>query len=97
MLEQVLATRKGLRNQLRGLLWRGKSGAGSGLATEPAPRMPSASGPSYGAASIEGQTRALADVAFVMQDYELAASTLRVLASDLKSEKAWKHYAGAQV
>ena len=95
-LVQVLSSRKGLRNQLKGLLWRGKSGSGASLAAEPV-RVPSASGASYGAASVEGQMRALADVAFVMQDYELAASTLRLLSSDLKADKAWKHYAGAQV
>ena len=94
---QVLSTRKGLRNQLNGLLWGGKSGSGAGLAAESSVRVPSAAGPTYGAASMEGQMRALADVAFIMQDYELAASTLRLLSADLKSDKAWKHYAGAQV
>ena len=96
----MLATRKGLRNQLKGLLWRNKSGTAASLASAPEPqRVPasSASGPSYGAASVEGQMRALADLAFMMQDYELAATTLRTLASDLKADKAWKHYAGCQV
>lgn len=95
---QVLATRKGLRNQLKGLLWRGKSGSGPNLAaTAEAPaRPPSARGQAYGVASVEGQMRALADVAFMMQDYELAAATLKQLSSDLRADKAWKHYAGAQ-
>ncbi len=30
------------------------------------------------------------------QDYETAASTLRLLASDLRADKAWRHYAAAQ-
>ena len=31
------------------------------------------------------------------QDYETSASTLRLLASDYKQDKAWKYYAGVQV
>ncbi len=41
--------------------------------------------------------RQLADLAFVMQDYETAQSTLKLLASDYKTDKAWKHLAGVQV
>ena len=90
--------RKGLRNQLKGLLWRGKGATGSGAGQGPeTPRVASASGPTYGAASVEGQMRALADLAFILQDYDTAAATLRLLAADLKADKAWKHYAGAQV
>lgn len=33
----------------------------------------------------------------VMQDYEMALSTLRLLCSDLKTDKKWRQYAGAQV
>ncbi len=32
-----------------------------------------------------------------MQDYEMALSTLRLLCSDLKTDKRWRQYAGAQV
>ena len=41
--------------------------------------------------------RQLADLAFVMQDYETAQSTLKLLAGDYKTDKAWKHLAGVQV
>jgi hypothetical protein len=41
--------------------------------------------------------RALADLAFTMQDYDTALSTLRLLASDLRADKAWKQYAAVQV
>lgn len=41
--------------------------------------------------------RVLADYAFILRDYELAASNLRLLASDYKTDKAWKRYAGVQV
>ena len=33
----------------------------------------------------------------VLQDYEMALSTLRLLSSDLKTDKKWRQYAGAQV
>ena len=32
-----------------------------------------------------------------LQDYETAQSTLKLLASDYKSDKAYKHLAGVQV
>ena len=105
-LSQVLASRKGIRNQLKGLLWRGRSGSASTLAnsTANAPPVPDSSqrsapaaGQAYSTGSIEFQMRMLADVAFLIQDYELAGSTLRLLAADFKSDRAWKHYAGAQV
>ena len=41
--------------------------------------------------------RALADLAFMLQDYDTCASTLRLLGPELKADKAWKHYAGCQV
>lgn len=41
--------------------------------------------------------RQLADLAFVMQDYETAQSTLKLLAGDYKTDKAYKHLAGVQV
>ena len=41
--------------------------------------------------------RQLADLAFVMQDYETAQSTLKLLAGDYKTDKAFKHLAGVQV
>ena len=32
----------------------------------------------------------------MLQDYETCTSTLRLLSPELKSDKAWKHYAGVQ-
>ena len=92
---QVTVSRRGLRNQLKTFLFRSKSNASSET-----PRAgPAASGgpAQYGAATTEGQMRQLADLAFVMQDYETAQSTLKLLASDYKTDKAWKHLAGVQV
>ena len=33
----------------------------------------------------------------LLKDYETCSSTLRLLGPELKSDKAWKHYAGVQV
>ncbi len=110
---QVTSTRKGLRNQLKTLLWRKQPGGLGTAAGKDSPRgsvhggsvhggpvaAASANGSAvpYGGGSVEGQMRALADLAFMMQDYDTALSTLRLLASDLRSDKAWKQYAAVQV
>ena len=60
LLLQVASTRKGLRNQLKTLLWRKAS-------AEPGARPATASGNPYDHSTIEGQMRALADLAFIMQ------------------------------
>jgi len=87
----VTSTRRGLRNQLKTLLWRkaapgpgappgresprpGYAGGGGGAGAPGAPpgglgppgAAPAAPG-AYSAASVEGQMRALADLAFLMQ------------------------------
>ncbi|KAG5628655.1 hypothetical protein H5410_000372 [Solanum commersonii] len=84
--QQVSATRKGFRNQIKNLWWRkGK---------EDAPENPA--GPTYTFSSIESQIRVLGDYAFMLHDYELALSNYRLLSTDYKLDKAWKHYAGVQ-
>ena len=94
---QVTVSRRGLRNQLKTFLFRSKSNAGA--ETPRGGATPSGAGGSnqYGAATTEGQMRQLADLAFVMQDYETAQSTLKLLAGDYKTDKAFKHLAGVQV
>ncbi|CAM6094407.1 unnamed protein product [Calypogeia fissa] len=84
--QQVSATRKGLKNQIKNLWWRkGKDD------------VPDVSnGPLYTYSSPESQIRVLADFAFMLHDYELALSTYRLLSSDYKTDKAWKRYAGVQ-
>lgn len=47
--------------------------------------------------SQESQLRVLADYAMMLQDFLLAHENYRLLASDFRRDKAWKHYAGAQV
>jgi hypothetical protein len=89
-LVQVTAARKGLRNQLKTLLFR-KSGPETPRASAAAPAA------AYGPSTLEGQMRQLADLAFMMQDYDTATSTFRLLASDYKADKAWRHYSAVQV
>ena len=91
----MAAARKGLRNQLKTLLWRTKGSSGS--RTLDGPALQAAMAPAYGPGTLEGQMRSLADLAFMLQDYETCASTLRLLGPELKADKAWKHYAGCQV
>ena len=94
MARQVAAARTGLRNQLKGLLWRSKGSSGSRNLDGPA--LQAAMTPAYGPGTLEGQMRSLADLAFMLQDYRTCAATLRLLGPELKSDKAWKHYAGVQ-
>ncbi|KAL6988128.1 hypothetical protein U1Q18_013875 [Sarracenia purpurea var. burkii] len=85
--QQVSATRRGFRNQIKNLWWRkGKEDAPDSL-----------NGPTYTFSSIESQIRLLADYAFMLRDYELALSNYRLLSTDYKLDKAWKRYAGVQV
>ncbi|XP_050384005.1 uncharacterized protein LOC126800653 isoform X2 [Argentina anserina] len=83
--QQVAATRKGFRNQIKNLWWRKKDDV-----------VDSPSGPTYTFTSIESQIRVLGDYAFMLRDYELALSNYRLLSTDYKLDKAWKRYAGAQ-
>lgn len=84
--EQVSATRKGFRNQIKNLWWRkGK---------DDVPDKPD--GPVYTYSSNESQIRLLADYAFMLRDYELALSNYRLISTDYKLDKAWKRYAGVQ-
>ncbi|KAL3839351.1 hypothetical protein ACJIZ3_023942 [Penstemon smallii] len=84
--QQVSATRKGFRNQIKNLWWRkGK---------EDVPDNPN--GTMYTFSSIESQIRVLGDYAFMLQDYELALSNYKLISTDYKLDKAWKRYAGVQ-
>ncbi|XP_007028000.2 PREDICTED: trafficking protein particle complex subunit 8 isoform X1 [Theobroma cacao] len=84
--QQVSATRKGFRNQIKNLWWRkGKEDASD-----------SPNGPVYTFSSVESQIRILGDYAFMLRDYELALSNYRLISTDYKLDKAWKRYAGVQ-
>ncbi|CAL1372237.1 unnamed protein product [Linum trigynum] len=84
--QQVSATRRGFRNQIKNLWWRkGKDDPNE---------MPS--GSMYTFSSIESQIRVLGDHAFMLHDYELALANYRLISTDYKLDKAWKRYAGVQ-
>ncbi|OMO68610.1 Tetratricopeptide-like helical [Corchorus olitorius] len=84
--QQVSATRKGFKNQIKNLWWRkGKEDA-----------LDSPDGPVYTFSSVESQIRILGDFAFMLRDYELALSNYRLISTDYKLDKAWKRYAGVQ-
>ncbi|XVE96276.1 hypothetical protein REPUB_Repub02eG0207200 [Reevesia pubescens] len=84
--QQVSASRKGFRNQIKNLWWRkGKEDA-----------LDTSNGPVYTFSSIESQIRILGDYAFMLRDYELALSNYRLISTDYKLDKAWKRYAGVQ-
>ncbi|CAH8387707.1 unnamed protein product [Eruca vesicaria subsp. sativa] len=84
--QQISATRKGLRNQIKNLWWR------KGKDDIPDPNK----GSIYTFSSTESQIRILGDYAFMLHDYELALSSYRLISTDYKIDKAWKHYAGVQ-
>ncbi|KAL6771414.1 TRS85 [Auxenochlorella protothecoides x Auxenochlorella symbiontica] len=109
----VSDARRGLRNQLKSLLWRGASAGGGAAAAPASPRLrgegPSprdqgdlsgarggAPPPLYPSGSLVHRMRSLADLALMLGDVDGAASTLRLLAADLKADRAFRHYAGAQ-
>ncbi|KAJ0966330.1 hypothetical protein J5N97_027468 [Dioscorea zingiberensis] len=84
--QQVSATRKGFRNQIKNLWWRkGKEDSPDTL-----------HGPMYTFSSTESQIRVLGDYAFMLRDYELALSNYRLLSTDYKLDKSWKRFAGVQ-
>ena len=59
---QVAAARKGLRNQLKNMLWRTKGASGSGGAA-----LQAAAAQPCGPGTLEGSMRSLADLAFMLQ------------------------------
>ncbi|KAM7264486.1 hypothetical protein ACFE04_002169 [Oxalis oulophora] len=83
--QQVSATRKGFRNQIKNLWWRKGKDETSDSTTGV-----------YTFSSVESQIRILGDYAFMLGDYELALSNYRLISTDYKLDKAWKRYAGVQ-
>ena len=104
--QTAMAARRGFKNQLKSFLFRKSTPAAADTAAraagQPAPGSPrgltvTADGVQhYSHASIESQLRQLSDLALMVGDCETALTTLRLLASDYKSDKAYLHYAGVQ-
>jgi tetratricopeptide (TPR) repeat protein len=98
--QTATAARRGLRNQLKSLLFRkaaSPAGEGGGQQAGGGADGAAAGGPaSYPASSIEAQLRQLSDLCMMVGDHETALSTLRLLAADFKADRAFRHYAGVQ-
>ena len=94
--QQVVSTRKGFKNQFKswGSSLFGRVGPGE-VGREGFIEGSDASGPVYLYTAIEAQIRALADLAFMLHDYELALSHYKLVQADFKKDKAWKHLGGA--
>ena len=93
---QLAASRKGLTGRL---FSAGRKYFGSRPAS-PAPGSLTAYNPARGYylhQSQEAQTRKLADFAFMLRDFRLAASTYDLVRRDFSNDKAWPDYATATV
>ncbi len=101
--EQIASRRRGISGRFMSISKRwagiGSSARGASSATNLA-----GSGATGNYDSIQGYyrydtsealLRKLADYAFMLRDYKLAASTLELVRSDYANDKAWKYLAGA--
>ncbi|CAO1632429.1 unnamed protein product [Parajaminaea phylloscopi] len=93
--ESIAASRKGLTGRLFGASRKlfGQSASRGGGAQE-RPNW-NAAGAYYWASTMEAQTRRLADFAFILHDYKLAAATYDLGRKDYSVEKAHWYAAGA--
>ncbi|KIW38791.1 uncharacterized protein PV06_08630 [Exophiala oligosperma] len=99
--EQVASRRRGISGRFMSL---SKRWTGIGSSRNSSATSLGASGASGNYDSLQGTyrydapeslLRKLADYAFMLRDYKLAASTYELLRSDYSNDKAWKHLAGA--
>lgn len=105
--DQVASRRRGLSGRFMSLSKRftpfatGRMASVPGLSRATSDSSASTSGNydsstgAYKPESPEAIMRKLADYAFMLRDYKLAQSTYELIAADYKSDKAWKHFAGA--
>jgi hypothetical protein len=90
--QEISQNRKGVKNMLKS--WWGRKPKESPKREGPG-NTANGSGPLYDVNTIESQIRLLADLAFMVRDYELALSMYRMVRDDFKSDKAWHHFASA--
>ncbi len=100
----ISASRRGLKNQLKSFLFRktpsdpstatGDGGVGPGRGDK-APEL-SRTFCSLRVDSVEAAMRSQSDLLMLVGDYATAISTLKLLSSDLKSDKLDLHYASSQ-
>ncbi|KEF53556.1 uncharacterized protein A1O9_10531 [Exophiala aquamarina CBS 119918] len=101
--DQIASRRRGISGRFMSLSKRW-TGIGSSARNASSATNLSASGASGNYDSLQGSyrydsseslLRKLADYAFMLRDYKLAASTYELLRTDYANDKAWKHLAGA--
>ncbi|KAI1620112.1 ER-golgi trafficking TRAPP I complex 85 kDa subunit-domain-containing protein [Exophiala viscosa] len=101
--EQIASRRRGISGRFMSLSKRW-TGIGSSSRNSSSATNLGGSGASGNYDSLQGTyrydvpeslLRKLADYAFMLRDYKLAASTYELLRSDYANDKAWKHLAGA--
>lgn len=101
--EQVASRRRGISGRFMSISKRWAGIGSSARSTSSATNL-TGSGATGNYDSIQGYyrydvpealLRKLADFAFMLRDYKLAASTLELVRSDYNNDKAWKYSAGA--
>jgi tetratricopeptide (TPR) repeat protein len=98
--EQVAARRRGISGRFMSLSKRWTGIGGSSRSSSSATNVGSSGNydslqGTYRYDAPESLLRKLADYAFMLRDYKLAASTYELLRGDYSNDKAWKHLAGA--
>ena len=92
--QHVATMRKGFRNQLR-MLWRKPKDAPNAKAGAEVKAVTANDGGAhvYTYDTIESQVQMLADLAFLVQDYEMALGLYRIVREDYGADKAFVHRA----
>jgi hypothetical protein len=97
--EQVAARRRGIGGRLISMSRRWTPFGASRNSSSPVPASSNSNYDSlqgfYRPDAPEAVMRKLADYAFMLRDFKLAASTYDLLRADFDTDKAWKYYAGA--
>lgn len=88
--------KKGVKNVLKSFWRTGKDEPAASSAEGSKQVYDEANQVEYRSDTIESQTRLLADTLFLIQDYEAAFSTYKLVRDDFKQDKAHAHYASVQ-
>ena len=98
----ISASRRGLKNQLKSLLFR-KTPSEPSMSSDHGEQAPPGQAPELsstyaplGANSVEAAMRHQSDLLMLVGDYTTATATLKLLSSDLKADKLHLHYASSQ-
>jgi len=91
---RISAQRKGLRNTFR-TFWRKSKESGGGTTNFESRSGTQTRRVLYLHDSIESQLRLLADLAFMLQDYDLALSTYKMARDDFASDREYLHHGEA--